>query len=76
MAVLPGRFMATHGGLSREFVEACTGKAGDFSKCLTQEMGKKLLGGIIFSSGWESKGNVGGPHRQGRLPPFQPGFFL
>ena len=42
-AVLPGRFMTAHGGLSREFVEACTGKGGDFSKCLTQEMGEKLV---------------------------------
>ncbi|CAJ1331918.1 unnamed protein product, partial [Effrenium voratum] len=41
MAVSPGNFMATHGGLSSKFVAACEG--GDFSTCLTKQLGDKMV---------------------------------
>ncbi|CAK9110074.1 unnamed protein product, partial [Durusdinium trenchii] len=34
VAVVPGNFMAMHGGITPAFVKACTGKAGRFGKCL------------------------------------------
>jgi len=40
VAVAKGEFMALHGGLTSEFVNACQGVAGDFHKCLTWENGK------------------------------------
>eukprot|EP00438_Fugacium_kawagutii_P010621 Skav201641 [mRNA] locus=scaffold3087:82376:83353:+ [translate_table: standard] len=43
VAVLPGHWMAMHGGISQEFVEACSGKAGRFESCLNQTIGDDLV---------------------------------
>ncbi|CAE7379835.1 PAPP5 [Symbiodinium natans] len=43
VAVAPEKFMATHGGLSRDFVHACEGMAGDFRRCLSYDIGSRMV---------------------------------
>eukprot|EP00438_Fugacium_kawagutii_P034654 Skav201620 [mRNA] locus=scaffold5983:35985:38262:- [translate_table: standard] len=42
VAVLPGRWMAMHGGISPSFVEVCSGQAGRFESCLDDSIGQTL----------------------------------
>ncbi|CAE7764258.1 ppt1, partial [Symbiodinium pilosum] len=39
VAVSAGNFMATHGGITKDFVASCEGANGDFRECLTYEIG-------------------------------------
>ena len=43
VAVLPGKWMAMHGGLSPELKIACSGKGGRFSECLTKTVGQSSV---------------------------------
>jgi len=43
VAVAEDEFMATHGGLTPSFVGACKDLGGDFKRCLTKEMGLKMV---------------------------------
>eukprot|EP00438_Fugacium_kawagutii_P017373 Skav201553 [mRNA] locus=scaffold1616:296440:297765:+ [translate_table: standard] len=43
VAVLPGHWMATHGGISPSFVEACSNKNGRFEGCLHRQIGASMV---------------------------------
>ena len=40
VAVVPGFFMAMHGGISPEFYKSCTSKNGNFGQCLDKSIGR------------------------------------
>eukprot|EP00438_Fugacium_kawagutii_P035455 Skav216636 [mRNA] locus=scaffold1255:147905:154122:+ [translate_table: standard] len=43
VAVLPGHWVAMHGGISPSFVKKCSGKAGRFGSCLDRTIGESLV---------------------------------
>eukprot|EP00437_Effrenium_voratum_P019157 CAMPEP_0181459598 /NCGR_PEP_ID=MMETSP1110-20121109/32907_1 /TAXON_ID=174948 /ORGANISM="Symbiodinium sp., Strain CCMP421" /LENGTH=573 /DNA_ID=CAMNT_0023584121 /DNA_START=57 /DNA_END=1778 /DNA_ORIENTATION=- len=43
VAVAEDEFMATHGGITPDFVNACTNMTGDFKQCLTADMGSAMV---------------------------------
>ncbi|CAJ1331917.1 unnamed protein product [Effrenium voratum] len=57
IAVCKEKFLATHGGISPEFVRACRG--GDFKHCLTPEIGQMM----VWSDPTEQRGWA--PSRRG-----------
>ena len=43
VAVVPGQFMAMHGGLSPDFVKRCSGLAGNFTTCISRAVGHNTV---------------------------------
>mmetsp|Transcript_118563 Transcript_118563/g.281445 ORF Transcript_118563/g.281445 Transcript_118563/m.281445 type:complete len:749 (-) Transcript_118563:66-2312(-) len=67
VAVLPGGFMATHGGISPTFVKACSNQRGNFRECLSPGIGAEMVWADPHEgSGWDASPRGAGAWRFGR----------
>lgn len=53
VAVVPGQFMAMHGGLSPDIVKHCSGQAGKFSRCIRSVGTSTVWADPHAGEGWE-----------------------
>lgn len=67
VAVAEDEFMATHGGITPDFVNACKNISGDFKTCLTAEMGSAMVWSDPHPyNGWRNSPRGPGIYKYGK----------